>query len=113
MNSQSGGLHPWLMQRLSAVYIGLFLIFFTGMLISNPPSDYQVWRQWVAHPLNNVLFLLFWSALLLHGWVGIRDVLMDYISLFALRLLLLSLFGLFFIAMFAWSMSVLLSVVVA
>jgi len=57
--------------------------------------------------------LLFWLALLLHGWVGIRDVLMDYISIFALRLLLLSLFGLFFIAMFVWSVSVLLGVVVA
>ncbi len=112
MSSSSGGLRPWLMQRLSAVYIGLFLIFFTAMLIGNPPLDYQAWRQWVMHPLNNVLFLLFWLALLLHGWVGIRDVLMDYISIFALRLLLLALFGLFFIAMFAWSVSVLLGVVV-
>jgi len=113
MSSHSGGLRPWIMQRLSAVYIGLFLLFFMGTLIGNPPPDYQAWRQWVAHPFNNVLFLLFWAALLLHGWVGIRDVLMDYISPFALRMLLLSLFGLFFIAMFAWSVSVLLGVVVA
>ncbi|WP_347338030.1 succinate dehydrogenase, hydrophobic membrane anchor protein [Chromatium okenii] len=47
--------------------------------------------------------LLLWIPLLLaHAWVGIRDVLIDYVHQLALRLSLLMLFGFIFIASGLW-----------
>ncbi|CAK0751158.1 hypothetical protein CCP4SC76_2210002 [Gammaproteobacteria bacterium] len=38
--------------------------------------------------------------MLLHAWVGIRDVVIDYVPRLALRLLLLTLFGFLLLAAF-------------
>ena len=52
--------------------------------------------------------LLATVALLLHAWVGIRDVLIDYVPPLAARLTLLTLFGLGFVASGIWALQVIL-----
>ena len=42
------------------------------------------------------------AALLAHAWVGVRDVVMDYVHPVALRLLVLSLLVLYFTGLGVW-----------
>ena len=109
----SAGLRTWLLQRLSAVYIALFIAVFGIKAIGSwgsEPVTYEVWRAWVSHPVTNIALILFIFALLLHAWVGIRDVIMDYVNSVSLRYVLLITFGLSFISMAFWTLRTLLLV---
>ena len=109
----SAGLRTWLFQRLSATYITLFLIVFGIKAIGvwgGEPVTYEIWRAWVSHPVTNIALILFIFALLLHAWVGIRDVIMDYVNSVPLRYIMLISFGLGFISMALWTLRTLLLV---
>ena len=51
--------------------------------------------------------MLFFLALLYHAWVGIRDIVMDYVKPTGLRLLLQSLVGTALVFYLVWSVSIL------
>ena len=51
---------------------------------------------------------LFILAVLLHGWVGMRDVVLDYIHSLRLRLTVLSLIALIFIGCGLWALQILM-----
>jgi succinate dehydrogenase / fumarate reductase membrane anchor subunit len=105
----SAGLRTWLLQRLSAVYITIFLIVF-AVAWGGEPITYEVWRAWVAHPVTNIALILFIFALLLHAWVGVRDVIMDYVNSVSLRYVLLVSFALSMIGMALWTLRTILLV---
>ena len=85
------GLKPWVVQRVSAVYISLFLIysFYCGMSVD--AANYDGWRSWLFHPFNSIAFGLFVVAVLFHAWIGMRDVILDYIHNIMLRVFFLAL----------------------
>lgn len=97
------GLAAWLVQRLSAVYMGLFVIAMGLALLLGPAVDYARWHALFSHPLIAITTTMFFLALLLHAWVGMRDVILDYAGgSAAMRLLLLSLLGAWLIALAIW-----------
>ncbi len=73
------GLRPWLIQRISAVYIAFFLIYIAVTVAISGDAGYQQWHDWLFHPLNTIAVGLFVISLLLHAWVGMRDIILDYI----------------------------------
>ena len=93
MTRRASGLRAWFLQRLSAIYIALYLVFLLGFFAFNPPADYAAWRNWVAAPVNSLALVVFILAVIVHAWVGMRDILIDYLKPLSLRLLLLSLVG--------------------
>jgi succinate dehydrogenase / fumarate reductase membrane anchor subunit len=54
--------------------------------------------------------LLFFAGVLLHAWVGIRDVVIDYVHAAALRLCVLSLVGALLLVCGFWVADILLTV---
>ncbi len=89
------GLRAWLLQRVSAVYLLLFLMAFAPRIITMPPADYAAWRG-LFGPGTRIATALFFLALALHAWIGLRDIALDYLRPAALRLVVLALiaFGL-------------------
>ncbi len=104
MSRSASGLRAWALQRISAVYIGVFSVVLLARFIGDPPPDYAVWQGWVAQPWVSIGLSIYVLALLLHAWVGIRDVLIDYVHPLAIRLTLLSLFGLTFVGSGMWAL---------
>ncbi|MCW8829041.1 MAG: succinate dehydrogenase, hydrophobic membrane anchor protein [Gammaproteobacteria bacterium] len=103
MNSSLSGLPAWLVQRLSALYMTLFTLFAVvgGWLAA--PLDYPAWRALFAHPLVSIATAMFFISLLLHAWVGMRDLILDYAGRSpAIRLMLLALLGGWLIALGLW-----------
>jgi len=110
MSRRAHGLRAWLVQRITAVFIGIFSLYLIGHFAVNAPSSSGDMQAWLGSPAVGVLSALFFVCVLLHAWVGIRDVIMDYIKPVALKLLLLTAVGLFLISCGIWIVRVLLVV---
>jgi succinate dehydrogenase / fumarate reductase membrane anchor subunit len=102
------GLRAWLLQRISAVYMLLFIVFFLSHFVVDPPHSYLVWRSWMISPGVSIATFVFFAALSLHAWVGVRDVLLDYVHPLALRVSALAFLGIGLMALAGWVMRILL-----
>jgi succinate dehydrogenase / fumarate reductase membrane anchor subunit len=80
------GLRDWLAQRITAVIMAVYSVIAVVVLISNNNLTYAVWRDLFAQGWMRVATLLFGASLAWHAWVGVRDILMDYIKPAGLRL---------------------------
>ena len=84
------GLRPWIIQRISAVVIAVFIVYFVLTLMFANPWSVEDWPLWIACPINNIGMGLFIVAVLWHTWIGIRDVVLDYIHNVVIRMLVLT-----------------------
>ncbi len=82
------GLRDWLAQRITAVIMAIYSVIAVIVLISNKNFTHAVWRDLFAQGWMRVATLLFAASLAWHAWVGMRDILMDYIKPAGLRLFL-------------------------
>ncbi|WP_186453973.1 succinate dehydrogenase, hydrophobic membrane anchor protein [Denitratisoma sp. DHT3] len=85
-----GGLRPWVIQRLTALYLLLSMLTLTAFIVFEEPMSFTAWRALMLQPTGKVAILMFFTALFLHAWVGLRDVLLDYAKPLALRSLLMA-----------------------
>ncbi len=107
MSSGLGGMTAWLAQRISAVYLALFLVFFLLALLFTGSWNYAEWRALMAQPAMITATLLFHISLLLHAWVGVRDVIIDYVHPLPWRLAVLAAVGAALLALAFWGMLIL------
>jgi len=108
MSRRASGLRAWVLQRITAVYLALFLVLVAFRWLPQPPGTHEEWRSWLADPWINVAVLVFFASLLLHAWIGIRDVVIDYVHPFGARLVLLTLTGVGLVGCGLWALQVLL-----
>lgn len=82
------GLRDWLAQRVTAAIMAIYTIIVLVVLLRGVPITYPVWRDLFSQGWMRVATLLFAVSLAWHAWVGVRDILMDYIKPDGLRLTL-------------------------
>ena len=80
------GLRDWLAQRITALIMAIYTVIAVTVLLSGYPITYAVWKDLFAQGWMRVATLLFMASLAWHAWVGVRDILMDYIKPDGLRL---------------------------
>jgi succinate dehydrogenase / fumarate reductase membrane anchor subunit len=112
MSWRPHGMRTWILQRLTAVYMLLYLVGFGIVLFRQPGVDYSSWHALFASAASNIATVLFFFSILFHAWVGIRDILIDYVPVSSIRILLWILITLGIIAMGIWVSMILYSVVV-
>lgn len=103
------GLGDWLMQRVTAAVMALYALLFVFLLLTRPAEGYAAWRALFAPEWMKLASLLFAFSLMLHAWVGARDILMDYVRPAVLRLALQSAAILALVAYAAWAVQILWS----
>ena len=108
MSRQTHALRAWLIQRFSAVYLAGFLVYLAIHFLTQASHGYNEWRAWLAQPGVVLAGAGFLVALVLHGWVGVRDIILDYVPALGLRLLLLGLSGALLAASGLWAVRLLL-----
>lgn len=106
------GLRPWIMQRITAVYIALSLFYFALCLLLADSFSASDWITWVATPFNNIALGLFLLAVIWHAWIGVRDVVLDYLPNVMARILALSLVGLVLLGSALWGLKALFMVAI-
>jgi succinate dehydrogenase / fumarate reductase, membrane anchor subunit len=101
------GLIDWLLQRLTAVVMAFYTVVVVALLFARSPASHEAWRAFFAGGFMRVATMLFLLALFYHAWVGVRDVVMDYIKSAALRLGLQTLVGVALVFYAIWSVAIL------
>ena len=101
------GLRDWLAQRITAVIIALYSVIAVGIVLINTPLTYKVWKELFTQGWMRVATLLFAASLVWHTWVGVRDILMDYVKPDGLRLTLQVVVLLVLAAYFGWAVQIL------
>ena len=101
------GLNDWLAQRITAVIMAVYTVIAVSVLLSGHPITYAVWRDLFAQGWMRVATLLFMASLAWHAWVGVRDILMDYIKPAGLRLALEVMVLLTIAAYVGWTIQIL------
>lgn len=112
MSRRIDSLRAWIWQRISAVYLLGFIPYLIFYFLFSKPISFQGWHDWVAGPVVSIAIVLFFMMLLIHAWVGIRDVIMDYIHPLFVRALALGLSGLALISCGIWVARILVRTVV-
>lgn len=107
------GLDMWLVQRSSALYMALFLPAFVLCAVSADPMDFASWRGLFQPMWMKVASLLFVASLLTHAWIGLREIIIDYVHCRRCvlpRLVLYFGFAVLYLGCLAWSIDILWSV---
>jgi len=103
------GQRAFVVQRVSALVLLAYVAVAATRLAVGPPTTLSAWQAWSAQPLGAVVLLLAAAALMLHAWVGTRDVLLDYVRHLPLRLVMLAAAALGLVALAAWSAFIVVS----
>lgn len=74
------GLSDWLVQRVSAVVILLYVICHAAIIINTPDMDYLQWHALFADPVMKIFSLITLVALCAHAWIGMWTVATDYLT---------------------------------
>ena len=103
------GLKDWLVQRVTALIMAVYVVLFVGALLVCPPGDYTQWRAMFEPQWMRLASLLFFLSLFWHAWIGMRDILMDYVNSTGVRLGLQVIVILLLVAYAVWAAQILWS----
>ena len=102
MSWRAQGLRAWLLQRLTAVYILVYMILAAWLGWSTAPADFNSWHQLFRHPVPNIATVFLFAAVFYHVWVGVRDILVDYVKPQPIRFTALVFTALLLLSMMLW-----------
>jgi succinate dehydrogenase / fumarate reductase membrane anchor subunit len=101
------GLRDWLMQRITAVLMAVYCVALAGYLLMQPHFDYNDWTMLFSSLPVRTFSLLFLMSMFYHAWVGIRDIVMDYVKPAGVRLVIHVLVILALLLYTIWSVQIL------
>lgn len=102
------GQRAWLLQRVTAIYAGLYVFLTVALLLARPPADHAAWLGLLTHPVVWVATATFMVLMLLHAWIGLRDVILDYVRSFVVRLTALAVVAVLFLSSGLWALWILI-----
>ncbi|MGB0712964.1 MAG: succinate dehydrogenase, hydrophobic membrane anchor protein [Gammaproteobacteria bacterium] len=106
--SKLSGLNAWILQRLTAIYMAVYICFaLISLAINGLPDGADQWQALVGQGWFNLALLVFVLALIYHAWVGIRDVIVDYIHPVWIRFTVLTVFASGLLVCAVWSARIL------
>ncbi|MGF1545825.1 MAG: succinate dehydrogenase, hydrophobic membrane anchor protein [Thiotrichales bacterium] len=112
MSAGLGGFRPWLLQRITALVLAVGFVAVIAMLLFGNWT-YASWRAFASAPPVVIGLMLLYGAILLHAWIGVRDVIIDYLHPLAIRLTALALVGIILFGCAVWAAAILLPGVLA
>ncbi|EAQ32706.1 MULTISPECIES: succinate dehydrogenase, hydrophobic membrane anchor protein [Idiomarina] len=79
------GPHDFILLRASAVVMLLYVLFMVGFFASTADVTYANWTGLFSNLWMKVFTLLALTGVLVHGWIGIWQVLTDYVKASGVR----------------------------
>lgn len=101
------GMRDWLAQRVTALLMALFTLLVLLRLLMPGELGYEHWAGIFAPTWMKALTFVVVLALAWHAWVGVRDVLMDYVHATGVRLLAQLFAIVWLLACAGWALQVL------
>ena len=82
------GVHDWLLLRASAIILTLYILYILGFVVLAQELTFDVWHGFFSSSITKVFTLLALLSILIHAWIGMWQVLTDYVKPVAVRLVL-------------------------
>ncbi|HVZ46095.1 MAG TPA: succinate dehydrogenase, hydrophobic membrane anchor protein [Ramlibacter sp.] len=102
------GTRDWLAQRVTAVVMALFtLVVLAQVIFTKGAIGYDKWAGIFAPQWMKMLTFATILGIVYHVWVGMRDVLMDYVKPVGIRLVLQILAIVWLVGCAGWAFQVL------
>jgi succinate dehydrogenase / fumarate reductase, membrane anchor subunit len=101
------GLKDWLIQRVTAVLIGLYTIFIVGFILFHPQMLFDEWQMLFSYNIVKIFSYLILFSILLHAWIGMWTVFTDYIKCSYFRLFLEVCVAILFFCCLVWAIIIL------
>jgi succinate dehydrogenase / fumarate reductase membrane anchor subunit len=101
------GARDWLVQRVTAALMAAFTLIVLAAVLMPGEMSYDKWARLFAHQWMKMLTFSVIVALVWHAWVGVRDVLMDYVKPIGARLVLQVLTIVWLVCCAGWALQVL------
>ena len=73
------GMRLWLSQRLSALVMAIYIVCLIIVLLIMQLSSFAEWHVIASNIVFRLATFLFFVCLSFHAWVGVRDVMRDYV----------------------------------
>lgn len=96
------GFHEWIVQRVSAVLIGIYAAFIFAFFFAHQPMHFSVWHDLFSTVSMKIATFVVLIAILWHAWIGLWTVFTDYVKNGAVRLLLEILVVIALVSYLAW-----------
>jgi len=104
------GLRDWLVQRVTAVVMASYSMLMFLVVLVQRPSHYGAWKSLFTSQPMRLASLLFLLSIFWHAWIGVRDILMDYVKPTGVRLAMQVGVVLLLAAYSLWSVQILWSI---
>lgn len=79
------GVHDFILIRATAVILTLYTLYMVSFFAFGPEINYLNWIEFWANTSNKVFTMLALICVLIHAWIGLWQVLTDYIKPTLLR----------------------------
>lgn len=96
------GTRGFLIQRFTAVIMAIYTVAALVVIAMHRPVGYAGYKALFAGGFG-LFTLLFLAALLYHAWIGVRDILIDYVKPMGLRLALQFIAATVLVFYFIWA----------
>lgn len=101
------GLRDWLAQRVTALAMAVYVLALAGLWLLQPAFGYEDWVYLFSGSVMRTFSMLFLLGLFYHAWIGVRDIVMDYVKPAGIRLLIYVLVILALLLYSLWAMQIL------
>lgn len=106
-NSSTRGYRDWLVQRATAVIIGIYAVFIITYLLMNQPLYFAQWQTLFNHTWMKLATFVVLAAILWHAWIGLWTVFTDYVKCSCMRIVLEVIVCVLLVAYFGWMIEIL------
>ena len=101
------GVGNWLVQRFTAVLMAVYTVLAGVYVCWSAPASYADWKALFAGGFFRLATMLFLASLIWHAWIGMRDILVDYLHPYGLRLVAHAAVAIVLAFYLIWSISIL------
>ncbi|MGC1509189.1 succinate dehydrogenase, hydrophobic membrane anchor protein [Ketobacter sp. MCCC 1A13808] len=74
------GLYDWVIQRATAVVLGVYFVCLMGFLVLNPDLTFQQWQGYMTSTFMRIFTLIALFSMAAHAWVGLWTITTDYLT---------------------------------
>lgn len=82
------GVQDWVLLRATGVIILLYTIYMVGFCVFGPELNFATWSSFFAGTFTKVFTMLALLSVLVHAWIGLWQVLTDYVKPAMIRAIL-------------------------
>ncbi|QJR14893.1 succinate dehydrogenase, hydrophobic membrane anchor protein [Usitatibacter palustris] len=100
-------LWDWFLQRATGAVMAIYTPIVVVCVLMHRPGTFADWKALFASAPMRVATLVFMIALLYHAWVGMRDIILDYVKPAGVRGFLKFAIAIALVAYLAWSVAIL------